>query len=79
MERVSLRTLGTKRTGCAKNNIRRDIRKDGLGEFFLKSCDMDFVSSKNGAQSRLLAEALEHKVITKYTRDRLTFYAPAPF
>ncbi len=40
---------------------------------------MDFVSSKNGAQSRLLAEALEHKVITKYTRDRLTFYAPAPF
>ena len=29
--------------------------------------------------NKLLADALEQKVIERYTRDGLTFYRPAPF
>ena len=50
----------------------------GGGELKSKVCDLANICSYK-FYNKLLAEALEHKVITKYTRDRLTFYAPAPF
>ena len=54
--------------------------KEEIGGRELKSevCDLANICSYK-FYNKLLAEALEHKVITKYTRDRLTFYAPAPF
>jgi archaellum biogenesis ATPase FlaH len=50
----------------------------GGGELKSEVCDLANICSYK-FYNKLLAEALEHKVITKYTRDRLTFYAPAPF
>ena len=48
----------------------------GGGELKSEVCDLANICSYK-FYNKLLAEALEHKVITKYTRDRLTFYAPA--
>ena len=50
----------------------------GGGELKSEVCNLANICSYK-FYNKLLAEALEHKVITKYTRDRLTFYAPAPF
>lgn len=50
----------------------------GGGELKSEVCDLANICSYK-FYNKLLAEALEHKVITKYTRNRLTFYAPAPF
>ena len=50
----------------------------GGGELKSEVCDLANICSYK-FYNKLLAEALEHRVITKYTRDRLTFYAPAPF
>lgn len=50
----------------------------GGGELKSEVCNLANICSYK-FYNKLLAEALERKVITKYTRDRLTFYAPAPF
>ena len=50
----------------------------GGGELKSEVCSLANICSYR-FYNKLLAEALEQKVITKYIRDRLTFYAPAPF
>ena len=54
--------------------------KEEIGGAELKSevCSLANICSYK-FYNKLLAEALEQKVITKYIRDRLTFYTPAPF